>query len=161
MSDACVERPLDQDLVQQYDAALRQARLRIFSDDGLQSCPPGKLRAMLDEDENTLFLPLASVIDIKKIKELLKNEPDKVEACRAAIDAAGTGHAHLPRRGPRTGAESGKDAGPAGRGLGVRVSASSFFCVFVGRDVVSGVPSAPRALDRWPSTSTVVRAPHG
>ena len=78
--------------MQQYDAALRQGTFPyIFSDDGLQSCPPGKLRAMLDEDENTLFLPLASVIDIKKIKELLKNEPDKVEACRAAIDAAEPG----------------------------------------------------------------------
>jgi hypothetical protein len=38
-----------------------------------------------------LFLPLASVVDIKKIKELLKNEPDKVEACRAALDAAEPG----------------------------------------------------------------------
>ena len=91
ISDACVERTLDQDQVQQYDAALRRHVSYIFSDDGLQSCPPGKLRAMLDEDENTLFLPLASVIDIKKIKELLKNEPDKVEACRAAIDAAEPG----------------------------------------------------------------------
>ena len=45
----------------------------------------------MDEDENTLFLPLASVVDIKKIKELLKNEPDKIEACRAAIDAAEPG----------------------------------------------------------------------
>ena len=77
--------------MQQYDASLRKHVSYIFSDDGLQSCPPGKLRAMLDEDENTLFLPLASVIDIKKIKELLKNEPDKVEACRAAIDAAEPG----------------------------------------------------------------------
>ena len=92
VSDACVERPLAQDLVQQYDAQLRRHVSYIFSDDGLQSCPPGKLRSMLDEDENTLFLPLASVVDIKKkIKELLKNEPDKVEACRAAIDAAEPG----------------------------------------------------------------------
>ena len=91
ISDACVERPLQQNLVQQYDASLRRHVSYIFSDDGLQSCPPGKLRAMLDEDENTLFLPLASVVDIKKIKELLKNEPDKVEACRAAIDAAEPG----------------------------------------------------------------------
>ena len=91
VSDACVERPLAQDLVQQYDSALRRHVSYIFSDDGLQSCPPGKLRSMLDEDENTLFLPLASVVDIKKIKELLKNEPDKVEACRAAIDAAEPG----------------------------------------------------------------------
>ena len=91
ISDACVERPLAQDLVQQYDASLRRHVSYIFSDDGLQSCPPGKLRSMLDEDENTLFLPLASVVDIKKIKELLKNEPDKVEACRAAIDAAEPG----------------------------------------------------------------------
>ena len=91
ISDACVERPLDQDLVQQYDASLRKHVSYIFSDDGLQSCPPGKLRAMLDEDENTLFLPLASLVDIKKIKELLKNEPDKVESCRAAIDAAEPG----------------------------------------------------------------------
>ena len=91
VSNECVERPLDQDLVQQYDASLRKHVSYIFSDDGLQSCPPGKLRAMLDEDENTLFLPLASVIDIKKIKELLKNEPDKVQACRAAIDAAEPG----------------------------------------------------------------------
>ena len=91
ISNECVERPLDQDLVQQYDASLRKHVSYLFSDDGLQSCPPGKLRAMLDEDENTLFLPLASVVDIKKIKELLKNEPDKVEACRAAIDAAEPG----------------------------------------------------------------------
>ena len=91
VNDACVERPLAQDLVQQYDASLRRHVSYIFSDDGLQSCPPGKLRAMLDEDENTLFLPLASVVDIKKIKELLKNEPDKVDACRAAIDAAEPG----------------------------------------------------------------------
>ena len=91
VSDACVERPLAQDLVQQYDAQLRRHVSYLFSDDGLQSCPPGKLRAMLDEDENTLFLPLASVVDIKKIKELLKNEADKVEACRAAIDAAEPG----------------------------------------------------------------------
>ena len=91
ISNACVERPLAQDLVQQYDAALRKHVSYIFSDDGLQSCPPGKLRAMLDEDENTLFLPLASVIDIKKIKDLLKNEADKVQACRAAIDAAEPG----------------------------------------------------------------------
>ena len=91
VTDACVERPLDQDVVQQYDASLRKHVSYLFSDDGLQSCPPGKLRAMLDEDENTLFLPLASVIDIKKIKELLKNEADKVEACRAAIDAAEPG----------------------------------------------------------------------
>ena len=91
ISDACVERPLAQDLVQQYDASLRRHVSYIFSDDGLQSCPPGKLRSMLDEDENTLFLPLASVVDIKKIKELLKNEPDKVDACRAAIDAAEPG----------------------------------------------------------------------
>ena len=91
ISDACVERPLAQDLVQQYDAQLRRHVTYIFPDDGLQSCPPGKLRSMLDEDENTLFLPLASVVDIKKIKELLKNEPDKVEACRAAIDAAEPG----------------------------------------------------------------------
>ena len=91
ISDACVERPLQQNLVQQYDASLRRHVSYLFSDDGLQSCPPGKLRAMLDEDENTLFLPLASVVDIKKIKELLKNEPDKVEACRAAIDAAEPG----------------------------------------------------------------------
>ena len=74
-----------------YDASLRRHVSYIFSDDGLQSCPPGKLRSMLDEDENTLFLPLASVVDIKKIKELLKSEPDKVEACRAAIDAAEPG----------------------------------------------------------------------
>ena len=91
ISDACVERPLEQNLVQQYDASLRRHVSYIFSDDGLQSCPPGKLRSMLDEDENTLFLPLASVVDIKKIKELLKNEPDKVDACRAAIDAAEPG----------------------------------------------------------------------
>ena len=91
ISDACVERPLEQNLVQQYDASLRRHVSYIFSDDGLQSCPPGKLRSMLDEDENTLFLPLASVVDIKKIKELLKNEADKVEACRAAIDAAEPG----------------------------------------------------------------------
>ena len=91
ISDACVERPLQQNLVQQYDASLRRHVSYLFSDDGLQSCPPGKLRAMLDEDENTLFLPLASVVDIKKIKELLKNEPDKVEACRAAVDAAEPG----------------------------------------------------------------------
>ena len=91
VSDACVERPLAQDLVQQYDAQLRRHVSYLFSDDGLQSCPPGKLRSMLDEDENTLFLPLASVVDIKKIKELLKNEADKVEACRAAIDAAEPG----------------------------------------------------------------------
>mmetsp|Transcript_22827 Transcript_22827/g.70330 ORF Transcript_22827/g.70330 Transcript_22827/m.70330 type:complete len:522 (-) Transcript_22827:249-1814(-) len=91
ISDACVERPLAQDLVQQYDAQLRRHVSYIFSDDGLQSCPPGKLRSMLDEDENTLFLPLASVVDIKKIKELLKNEADKVDACRAAIDAAEPG----------------------------------------------------------------------
>ena len=91
INNACVERPLDQDLVQQYDASLRRHVSYIFSDDGLQSCPPGKLRSMLDEDENTLFLPLASVVDIKKIKELLKNEADKVEACRAAIDAAEPG----------------------------------------------------------------------
>ena len=91
ISDACVERPLAQDLVQQYDAQLRRHVSYLFSDDGLQSCPPGKLRSMLDEDENTLFLPLASVVDIKKIKELLKNEADKVEACRAAIDAAEPG----------------------------------------------------------------------
>ena len=91
ISDACVERPLQQNLVQQYDASLRRHVSYLFSDDGLQSCPPGKLRAMLDEDENTLFLPLASVVDIKKIKELLKNEADKVEACRAAIDAAEPG----------------------------------------------------------------------
>ena len=91
VSDECVERPLAPALVQQYDASLRRHVSYIFSDDGLQSCPPGKLRSMLDEDENTLFLPLASVVDIKKIKELLKNEPDKVEACRAAIDAAEPG----------------------------------------------------------------------
>ena len=91
VSDECVERPLAQDLVQQYDAQLRRHVSYLFSDDGLQSCPPGKLRSMLDEDENTLFLPLASVVDIKKIKELLKNEADKVEACRAAIDAAEPG----------------------------------------------------------------------
>ncbi len=91
VTDECVERALDQDLVQQYDASLRRHVSYLFSDDCLQSCPPGKLRSMLDEDENTLFLPLASVVDIKKIKELLKNEPDKVEACRAAVDAAEPG----------------------------------------------------------------------
>ena len=133
ISDACVERPLDQDLVQQYDASFRRHVSYIFSDDGLQSCPPGKLRAMLDEDENTLFLPLASVVDIKKIKELLKNEPDKVEACRAAIDAAEPGtlicrvedHEQGPRVVVRT-----QDL--PDEGLGARVCVFFFSVCFVG-----------------------------
>ena len=154
VSDECVERPLAQDLVQQYDASLRRHVSYIFSDDGLQSCPPGKLRAMLDEDENTLFLPLASVVDIKKIKELLKNEADKVDACRAAIDAAEPGtlicrvedHDQGPRV-VRTQDLPDEVWAYASRRL-------LFFCVFVGastalcpRDgVPTGAPSTRRAL---------------
>ena len=159
INNACVERLLDQDLVQQYDAALRKHVYYILGRRP-QSCPPGKLQAMLDEDENTLFLPLASVIDIKKIKELLKNEPDKVEACRAAIDAAEPGTLICRVEDHEQGPESGKDAGPAGRGWACVFRRLLSFCVFVGASTASrgGGASSSSATSDAPSTR---RAPAG
>lgn len=91
--DEVVERSLvlETDLLAQYDMQLRRQVSYLFSDANLQSCPPAKLRAMLDEDEETLFLPLVAVVATKKVKELLKHETDKVQACRAALDAAAPG----------------------------------------------------------------------
>lgn len=91
--DDVVERSLvsETDLLAQYDTQLRRQVSYLFSDANLQSCPPAKLRAMLDKDEETLFLPLVAVVATKKVKELLRHETDKIEACRAALDAAAPG----------------------------------------------------------------------